>query len=83
MIFLIIIGDDEENVTWATDVSEHAVRERMTELSMGVKALAVDDDIEKSEPEKLNILFTFAKKALEKGKNIYPKILCFPMTWVF
>jgi len=61
-------GDDEENVTWATDVSEDAVRERMTELSLGVKALAVDDDIEKSEPEKLNILFTFAKKALDKGK---------------
>merc|ERR1712038_527301 len=40
----------------------------MTELSMGVKALAVDDDIEKSEPEKLNILFTFAEKALKKGK---------------
>merc|ERR1712045_570480 len=61
-------GGDEENVTWATDVSEDAVRERMTELSLGVKALAVDDDIEKSEPEKLNILFTFAKKALDKGK---------------
>ena len=75
MIFLIIIGDDEENVTWATDVSEDAVRERMTELSMGVKALAVDDDIEKSEPEKLNILFTFAKKALEKGKYISKKIM--------
>merc|ERR1712203_252128 len=45
-------GNDEENVTWATDVSEDAVRERMTELSLGVKALAVDDDIEKSEPEK-------------------------------
>ena len=68
--FLILIaGDDEENVTWATDVSEDAVRERMTELSLGVKALAVDDDIEKSEPEKLNILFTFAKKALDKGKK--------------
>ena len=40
----------------------------MTELSMGVKALAVDDDIEKSEPEKLDILFTFAKKTLDKGK---------------
>ena len=65
----LITGDDEENVTWATDVSEDAVRERMTELSLGVKALAVDDDIEKSEPEKLNILFTFAKKALDKGKK--------------
>ena len=43
----------------------------MTELSLGVKALAVDDDIEKSEPEKLNILFTFAKKALDKGKKWY------------
>ena len=67
--FFLIITGDEENVTWATDVSEDAVRERMTELSLGVKALAVDDDIEKSEPEKLNILFTFAKKALDKGKK--------------
>ena len=39
--------NDEENVEWFTDVSEKAVEERMKDLSMGVKSLAMDNDMEK------------------------------------
>jgi len=60
-------NDDEDDDNWTVDVSEAAVKERMKQLSMGVKGLAMDDDIEKSENEKMNILFDFVKKKLEKG----------------
>merc|ERR1719158_2563893 len=59
-------AQDEENVEWFTDVSEKAVEERMKDLSMGVKSLAMDNDMEKSEKEKMDIFHQFVnqKKAM-------------------
>jgi len=53
---------DEENVEWFTDVSEKAVEERMKDLSMGVKSLAMDNDMEKSEKEKMDIFHQFVNQ---------------------
>jgi len=58
----------EENVEWFTDVSEKAVEERMKDLSMGVKSLAMDNDMEKSEKEKMDIFHKFVKAKKEGGK---------------
>ena len=63
-------NEDDDDANWTVDVSEEAVNKRMKELSMGVKGLAMDSDIEKTEPERVNILFEFIKKKLEaKVKN--------------
>ena len=56
-------ADDDEN--WSTDVSKEAVKKRMKELTSGVKGLAMDDDIEKPESERVNILLVFVKDKLE------------------
>ena len=59
--------EDDDDDNWTVDVSEAAQKERMKELSMGVKSLAVDDDIEKTENDRLNIFFEYVKKKLDKG----------------
>merc|ERR1712088_911264 len=60
-------ADDDDN--WTTDVSEEAVKKRMKDLSMGVKGLAMDSDIEKTETERLNIFYEFVKaKVQSKAK---------------
>lgn len=60
-------ANDDDDANWTVDVSQEAVNQRMKELSMGVKGLAMDDDIEKSESERLNILFEFVKNKLNSG----------------
>jgi translation initiation factor 5 len=60
--------NQEENVEWFTDISEKAVEERMKDLSMGVKSLAMDNDMEKSEKEKMDIFHQFVKARKEGGK---------------
>jgi len=60
--------NDEENVEWFTDVSEKAVEERMKDLSMGVKSLAMDNDMEKSEKEKMDIFHKFVNSKKAEGK---------------
>merc|ERR1712088_767522 len=60
--------NQEENVEWFTDISEKAVEERMKDLSMGVKSLAMDNDMEKSEKEKMDIFHKFVKAKKEGGK---------------
>jgi translation initiation factor 5 len=60
-------ADDDDN--WTVDVSEEAVKKRMKDLSMGVKGLAMDSDIEKTESERINILYEFVKaKVQSKAK---------------
>jgi len=62
-------GDDDD-AEWSTDVSKEAVKQRMKELSLGVKGLAMDDDMEKSETERINILHNYIMKKLPAGKTL-------------
>ena len=63
-------GDEngEEDVEWFTDLSDKAVEERMKDLSMGVKSLAMDNDMEKTEKEKMDIFHQFVNSKKEEGK---------------
>jgi len=61
-------GDNEEDVEWFTDVSEKAVEERMKDLSMGVKGITMDNDMEKSEKEKMDIFHKYVNGKKEGGK---------------
>lgn len=54
--------DDDED--WGEDTSEEAQRQRMKELTSGVKTLAMDSDLEKSEHERINIFHDFIKKKI-------------------
>lgn len=63
-------GEDDDDANWTVDVSQEAVNQRMKELSMGIKGLAMDDDIEKSESERLNIFFEYVKNKLNKDGNL-------------
>lgn len=59
-------SDGEDNVDWGEDTSEDAVAKRMADLSMGIKGLTVNNDLEKKESERLTILFEFIKQRLDK-----------------
>jgi len=50
--------DDDEG-DWGEDVSDEAVTKRMKELSGGLGGLVIDNDLEKSEEERINIFYKF------------------------
>jgi translation initiation factor 5 len=58
-------GDEDED--WSVDVSAEAVKRRMADLSDGVKNLAVDDDLDKTEKERVDIFYNFVKQKKDKG----------------
>jgi len=52
-------GDDDD---WCEDTDADAVARRMEELSVGAKGLMLNDDLEKTSEERLQIFFDFTKK---------------------
>jgi translation initiation factor 5 len=63
-------SNEDDDEIWSADVSEAAVKQRMKELSLGVKGLAMDDDVEKSENERMNIVYDYVKVKAEATKAI-------------
>ncbi|KAK7103689.1 eukaryotic translation initiation factor 5-like [Littorina saxatilis] len=62
-------ADDDD---WGEDFSEEAVKQRMEELSGAAKGLALTDDLEKTDKDRMDILYTLIKskrdnKELSKG----------------
>ena len=57
-----INGADEED--WCEDTDADAVAKRMEELSVSAKGLMLNDDLEKSSEERLQIFFDFTKVTL-------------------
>ncbi|CAI9734586.1 eukaryotic translation initiation factor 5-like [Octopus vulgaris] len=55
-------GDDDD---WTEDFSEAAVRERMRDLTSAAKGLTLTDDLEKTQEERMNILYNFIKQKHE------------------
>ncbi|XP_011674971.1 eukaryotic translation initiation factor 5-like [Strongylocentrotus purpuratus] len=53
-------GDDDDE-EWSVDTSEEAIRERMGDLSGGAKGLTLNDDLEKTGQERLDIFYKFVK----------------------
>jgi len=61
-------NDDDDDEQWSTDISAEAVRKRMEEdLSSGVKSLAMDDDMEKPESERINIFHAYLEVKSNAG----------------
>lgn len=49
--------DDDDDTEWAVDVSEEAVRARMQDLTDGAKNMTINDDLEKTEKERMDLLY--------------------------
>ena len=58
-------GDDDDE-DWGEDVSEEAVKKRMKDLTSGVANLAMNDDLEKTETERINLFHDFVKKLIDE-----------------
>lgn len=59
---------DEDETEWAVDVSEEAVRARMQDLTDGAKNMTVNDDLERPEKERMDILYDLVKKKRDGGE---------------
>lgn len=60
-------GDDDD---WGEDTNEAAVRKRMDQLSAGAKSLMLNDDLEKSQDERLNIFFEFVESQVKSKVDL-------------
>ncbi len=56
-------GDDNDG-DWSEDVSADAVSRRMKELTTGIKGLAMDGDLDKTEAQRVNILHDLVKSKI-------------------
>ncbi|KAL7633842.1 UNVERIFIED_CONTAM: hypothetical protein RMT77_015798 [Armadillidium vulgare] len=54
-------GEDDDD-DWAVDVSEEAVKERMRDLTLGVKNLTASNDVDKSTSERLELFYDYCKR---------------------
>lgn len=60
--------DDDDDTNWTVDISEEGVRARMQDLTDAAKSMAVSDDAEKTEKERIDIFYDFTKKKRDEGK---------------
>lgn len=59
---------DEDDGNWALEVSEEAVRARLQELTDGAKGMTITDDLEKTEKERMDLLYEFIKTRRDAGQ---------------
>lgn len=60
-------ADDDDDAEWTVDVSEEAVRARMQDLTDGAKSMTINDDLEKTEKERMDILYNLVKIKRDSG----------------
>lgn len=58
---------EKEDEDWCDDTDAEAVAKRMECLTSGAKGLMLNDDLEKSPQERLDLFYTFVKKHKETG----------------
>ena len=56
--------DEDDDDDWSVDVSEQAVRDRMKDLTAGVKGLTVSNDAEKPLSERLELFYGFCSEVI-------------------
>ena len=59
-------GRDQDD-DWGEDTSEDAVKARMTDLSNGAAILTLNDDLEKSSKERLDLFYKFVAASKKAG----------------
>lgn len=63
-----VTNADDDDTEWAVDVSEEAVRARMQDLTDGAKNMTINDDLEKTEKERMDILYNLVKQKRDSGQ---------------
>ena len=58
---------DDDDADWGEETSEEAVRQRMEALSGGLGGLVIDNDLEKSEEDRINIFYKFVVNKKNAG----------------
>jgi len=58
--------DDEDD--WGLDTSEDAVAKRMADLTDGAKVITLNDDLEKTQQERLDLFYNYVKRKKAEGK---------------
>ena len=54
-------SDSDDDEDWSVDTSEAAVKARLENLTDGANALTLNDDLEKSVTDRLNMFFEFVE----------------------
>jgi len=67
--------DEDDDEDWSVDVSAEAVRARQQDLSEGVKSLAINEDSEKPEKERMDIFYKMLEAKLKNGGKYDDKVL--------
>uniref|UniRef100_T1IQQ0 Eukaryotic translation initiation factor 5 n=1 Tax=Strigamia maritima TaxID=126957 RepID=T1IQQ0_STRMM len=63
------VRNEDDDDDWAVDTSEDAVAKRMEALTDGAKVITLNDDLEKTQQERLDIFYNFVKvKRKAEGK---------------
>lgn len=57
----------DDGYDWSVDVSEEAVRARLQDLTEGAKGMTITDDLEKTEKERMDLLYEFIKSRRDMG----------------
>ena len=60
-------SSDDDDADWGEETSEEAVRQRMEALSGGLGGLVIDNDLEKSEEDRINIFYKFVVNKKNAG----------------
>lgn len=67
------VADDD----WSVDVSDAAVKLRQAQLADGVKGLTINEDLEKSEKERLDLMYQYVLQRRDTGRMLgHEKALC-------
>ena len=53
--------DDDDDEDWGEDTSAAAIEARMKDLTDAAKSLALNDDLEKTQQERLDIFYNYVK----------------------
>lgn len=59
-------NDQDDDDDWGEDTNDAAVKKRMDELSAGTKCLMLNDDLEKTQEERLQIFYEFVESHAKK-----------------
>lgn len=59
--------NNEDDLDWGEDVSDEAVKARMHALSSAARNMTIDEDLEKSEHERIDIFYNYLKKKKENN----------------
>jgi len=59
--FVFKAEENNANSSWGEEISQEAVQQRMEELSGAAKKLALSEELEKSQDERLDIFYDYLK----------------------